>query len=236
MESPPKCVIFDLGGVVFSSPIGRLAQLEVEHGLPSKMLNTHIMNSLSWSRLEKGEIDPSTFAKEYDEEIKRGITSGKIPKILKRISGSLIMETISADDGIPRVQYIEAIESLKRMNILTCALTNNFKASAAKNDTSLNQAVITKDFFDIVVESSVVGLRKPDPKIYCLVCKKAGVHPSDCVFLDDIGYNLKPAKKLGMQTIKVMVNDENGINALYQLENIIGSSLFLTGRRKRSKM
>jgi len=85
--------------------------------------------------------------------------------------------------------------------------------------------------FDYVVESSVSGLRKPDPKIYELVCSQASVEPKDCVFLDDIGPNLKPAQAMGIKTIRVLTSDSGGIKALCELEEILGlGQLFQTRR------
>ena len=57
--------------------------------------------------------------------------------------------------------------------------------------------------FDLVLESSKVGVRKPEPGFYTLACERLGVEPAECVFLDDLGINLKPARQLGMTTIKV---------------------------------
>ena len=78
-----------------------------------------------------------------------------------------------------------------------------------------------KELFDVIVESSVVGLRKPNPDIYRLACRQAGVVPAQAVFLDDIGANLKPAKALGMHTIRVPVEDVGGVAALEQLETVL---------------
>lgn len=85
--------------------------------------------------------------------------------------------------------------------------------------------------FDVVVESSVVGLRKPDPRIYLLACDKLGVRPDQCVFLDDIGVNLKSAQQVGMATIRVPLEDVGGLQALRELEAVVAKGpLFTTGK------
>ena len=77
------------------------------------------------------------------------------------------------------------------------------------------------ELFDEIIESSVVGVRKPEPRFYEIACERLGVDPSECVFLDDLGINLKPARAMGMQTIKVVDPDV----ALAELETIVGISL-----------
>ena len=223
-----KCVIFDLGGVVFSSPIGRLAALETEIGMPSKTLNRFIMNSKAWKRMEKGITNTITFAIEYDAEVKQGVEMGMLNSLLMQVSGLQVMTTIANGTGVPRQQYVEAITSLKMLGIKTVALTNNFKSTSVEN-----QANVVRSMFDLTLESSELGLRKPDPKIYQLACKRANVNVKDCIFLDDIGANLKPAAQLGMQTIRVLIDDLNGVDALHSLEKILGHQLFVTGRRSK---
>ena len=72
--------------------------------------------------------------------------------------------------------------------------------------------------FDHVIESSKLRIRKPDPRIYQIACDAMGVDPQNCVYLDDLGINLKPAKALGMRTIKVIDADK----ALEELEEAVG--------------
>ena len=99
------------------------------------------------------------------------------------------------------------------------------------------QAKTVQEIFDVVIESSIVGLRKPDVRIYELALKEAGnIKANEAVFLDDIGANLKPARKMGIHTIRVMVDDVDGIDALIKLEKIIGEELFVTGRPVKSKL
>jgi putative hydrolase of the HAD superfamily len=75
--------------------------------------------------------------------------------------------------------------------------------------------------FDAVVESSKVGVRKPEPRFYEIACELLAVRPDECVFLDDLGINLKPAAAMGMRTIKVTTADK----AIDELETILAISL-----------
>jgi putative hydrolase of the HAD superfamily len=185
----PAAVIFDLGGVVFESPVASLRKLEHEHGMPTNLLNKHIAQSEAWSRMERGLITATQFAASYDAELAAATTN----KALRAVSGETVIATIMSSTSVPRPSYVEAIRSLRTMGVKTAALTNNFQPPAGQKEASAVDSV-----FDVMVESSVVGLRKPDPRIYLLVCDKLGVRPDQCVFLDDIGANLKSAKQVGM--------------------------------------
>ena len=237
-SSAIRCVIFDLGGVVFSSPIGRLRVLECQKGIPLNALNKYIAHATSWKELEKGTISPAEFISSYyDDELKEkaaAIDSSIDPSLL-RVSGRDIMDSIlSPDAWTPRAPYVEATKTLRSSGFKVVGLTNNFKSDPASPVTAFDIAAPTiHDMFDLVVESSKVNLRKPSLEIYRYTCSKAGVEPSHCAFLDDIGPNLKPARELGMRTIRVNVEDTHGVQALLALEDIVGvSPLFATDRPK----
>jgi len=189
-----KGVIFDLGGVVFESPIALLRKLEEQLRLPLNALNRHIFSSPSWAKLERGLISPEQFVVEYNAELDAlALDDG-----LRQVKGLQVLVTILEAGANPRKGMAECLRSLRQLGLKTAALTNNFKPLAEslgmnKGSGGRAQPHSTFDMFDVVVESSVCGLRKPDPKIYELVCQKLGLAPSDCIFLDDIGANLKPA-------------------------------------------
>jgi putative hydrolase of the HAD superfamily len=111
------------------------------------------------------------------------------------------------------------VEAVRRCHerLKTAFLTNNFGV-AERGDGPWNGL---SEHVDVIVESSRVGLRKPDPAIYRLVCDELGVEPPEAVFLDDLGVNLKPARALGMTTIKVVDPD----TALAELEAVVGFAL-----------
>jgi putative hydrolase of the HAD superfamily len=107
-----------------------------------------------------------------------------------------------------------AIRRIRSANLRTAALTNNWP----RPDDAPFPASGDGLGFDVVIESAVVGLRKPDPRIYELVLSKLGVDAPDAVYLDDLGINLKPARAMGMTTIKVTDSDV----ALAELSRVLG--------------
>jgi epoxide hydrolase-like predicted phosphatase len=215
-----KCVIFDLGGVVFSSPIVRLGKLERVRGIQHNLLNRYIARCNAWKKLEKGMITPSEFIEShYDEELKRNIEAqgSVVDSSLLDVTGKEIMDSIMSPEAwIPRKPYVEAITVLRSSGFTTCALTNNFKGE----DFDVMESTVT-EIFDFVVESSKVNMRKPSFEIYDYTCSKAQSHPSQCVFLDDIGANLKAARDMGIHTIRVSGDDEEGVQALLELEEVV---------------
>ena len=101
------------------------------------------------------------------------------------------------------------INALKiRGNLIQGCLTNNIKAMDTKmkenNVSAAGEHNEVMKLFDFVFESSKENVRKPDPEFYLKACERGKVSPSEVVFLDDLGINLKPAKQLGMKTIKVI--------------------------------
>ena len=222
MRIAPAAVIFDLGGVVFDSPIAGLRRLEQTLGMPRSMLNRHIAQSEAWSKMERGLISVAEFAASYDAEL----AAPTCDPMLRSVSGETVISTILSATSVPRPPYVEAIRSLRVKGVKTAALTNNFQPPAGQKEAS-----IVDTMFDVVVESSVVGLRKPDPRIYLLACDKLGVRPDECVFLDDIGVNLKSAQQVGMATIRVPLEDVGGLQALRELEAVVAKGpLFTTGK------
>ena len=182
-----KAVIFDLGGVVMDSPLHAIARYERDHGIEHNAINHSIVaagDAGAWSRLERGELELEAFFPEFEADCQ---SSGL------EVSGPRMMEYI-AEAGSPRPQMLRAIRRIKEEGLRVGALTNNWPHDGENP---------LRELFDAFVESSVVGLRKPDPRIYRLACRELGVELAQSVFLDDIGRNLKPARALGMTTIKV---------------------------------
>jgi epoxide hydrolase-like predicted phosphatase len=196
-----RAVIFDLGGVVLDSPLHAIARYERELGIPAGFVNRVVIEAGSegaWPRLERGELPMEEFFGVFESECReRGQT----------LSAAEMMLRIG--ECGPRPVMLEAIGRIRRRAIAVAALTNNW---AGEQDRTHE----LRDRFDVFVESSVVGLRKPDPRIYLLVCESLAVEPSESVFLDDIGRNLKIARELGMTTIKVE-QPEEALDALSEL-------------------
>ncbi len=207
-------VVFDIGGVVQDSPLHAIARYERERGLPPNAINRVVVaagEEGAWARLERGELTVQTFCGPFEADCRaRGIA----------IDGRLLMARI-AEASVPRPLMLEAIRRLHAAGLRVAALTNNWVAetpAAAASETAKSRLAA---HFDVFVESAVVGLRKPDPRIYALVCDKLGVEPARVAFLDDIGRNLKPARELGMATIKV----DGPEQALRELGALLGLDL-----------
>lgn len=200
-----KAVIFDLGGVVMDSPMEILADIEKKHGVEHNFINQMIVDvgpQGAWARLERGEIPMDEFYVAFDREIQ---------SIGANISSRDIMSAINSYTRV-RPEMLDAVRRIRKAGYKTAALTNNWIA----DDEIASQLDAFKEEFDVFVESSRVGLAKPDPEIYKLVLEKLGIAPEEAVFLDDIGRNLKPARKMGMHTIKVQ-STTDALNQLFQL-------------------
>jgi putative hydrolase of the HAD superfamily len=188
-----RAVLWDFGGVILTSPFDAFNDYEAAHNLPAdfiRSVNTHNPDSNAWALLEKNDITPSEFDSLFATE---SMALGhRVPgvDILALLSGSVRPEMEVALDAVIAAGYI------------TACLTNNV-VSDDTGTTKRSDVAKVMAKFDHVVESSKVGVRKPEPRFYEIACELAGVEPSECVFLDDLGINLKPARAMGMLTIKV---------------------------------
>ncbi|HPF24869.1 MAG: HAD-IA family hydrolase [Hyphomonas sp.] len=197
-----KAVIWDFGGVFTSSPFDAFARYEAERGLPLNFIRTvNATNPLdnAWAKLEQSLVSGDEFDTLFREESKA--LGHEVPgaDVLKLLSGTL------------RPRVVEALKVCKSHGKVGC-ITNNApigKGASMTNDEG-KAAELAKVFelFDHLIESSKIGIRKPDPRIYALMCEALDVDPADCVYLDDLGINLKPAAQMGMTTIKVLGEDQ----------------------------
>jgi len=209
-------VVFDIGGVVQDSPLHAIARYERERGLETNAINRVVVaagEQGAWARLERGELTVQTFYAPFEDDCRaRGIT----------VDGRQLMAKI-AEASAPRPRMLEAIRRIRARGLPVAALTNNWVTEAPGPASPREAATRSRlaAHFDVFVESAVVGLRKPDPRIYALVCEKLGLAPPRVAFLDDIGRNLKPARELGMATIKVDDPDQ----ALRELGALLGLDL-----------
>lgn len=202
-------VLFDFGGVILSSPFEAFNDYENEVGLEPdtiRRINATNPDVNAWARFERGELNPAGFVEVFEVEAAALGFTVDAQRVLDSLKG-----------------YVrpEMVEALRRCNerVKTAMLTNNFRdptAGSSHDPDSELGAVVA--MFDEVIESSVVGVRKPEPRFYEIACERLGVRPQECVFLDDLGINLKPAKAMGMQTIKVV----DPSDALDQLESVVG--------------
>ncbi|MFK7918903.1 MAG: HAD-IA family hydrolase [Ilumatobacter sp.] len=205
-ETAIKAVLWDFGGVILSSPFEAFNRYESANALPAdfiRAVNTANPDSNAWAKLERNDVSPH----EFDE-----LFAVESEALGHRVPGRDVLALLS---GEVRSDMVTALDRVIAAGYATACLTNNVvsddTATHARADVA---AVMTK--FDHVVESSKVGVRKPEPRFYEIACELVGVEPAECVFLDDLGINLKPAKAMGMTTIKVSGATE-AIDALEQL-------------------
>ncbi|MBM3670876.1 MAG: HAD-IA family hydrolase [Actinobacteria bacterium] len=207
-----RAVIFDLGGVVMPSPIQAFREYEARVGLPHRFISEVIVGgdeTSAWSQLERGELSLSEFAVAFEAECATAGQTVRAADMMATLQGS----------GEAHPAMLEAIRRIRANDVKTGALTNNWGTDT--EGAMADRAPVLGELFDAIVESYIVGLRKPDPRIYELVCERLDVTPDEAVFLDDLGVNLKPARALGMTTIKV---SDIGA-AIAELEAVLGFPL-----------
>jgi putative hydrolase of the HAD superfamily len=206
-------VVFDLGGVFTESPMARYAAYEAEAGLPDgliRRLHTTDPDTNAWARHERGELDVVGFRAAYEAEARAAGYTVDADRVLATLGGEL------------RPGMVDAARRLRAAGLPLGLLTNN----VAPLDRAGPLAELL-GLFDAVVESSVEGHRKPEPEIYARALQRLSaavgrpVRAEECVYLDDLGINLKPARALGMQTIKVVDPDA----ALVELSALTGVEL-----------
>src|SRR3974390_2161926 len=186
--------IWDFGGVLTPSPFEAFARFERERALPADIIRrttaaNHLENA--WAKFERAEIDAETFDELFAAESRALGAEVRGKDVLPLLQGDL------------RPEMVEALKRVKAQCRTGC-ITNNLPANAigSSSGRSLYVAEVMV-LFDHVIESAKIGLRKPDPRIYRMMIETLKVDPAKCVYLDDLGVNLKPARRMGMTTIKV---------------------------------
>ena len=207
-----EAVIWDFGGVLTTSPFEAFSRYETEQGLPADIIRrTNAANHLenAWAKFERAEVDIHAFDELFATESRA---------LGAEVRGKDVVALLSGD--LPP----EMVEALKRVKaqFKTGCITNNLPADAirGRSGRSLYVAEVMV-LFDHVIESAKIGLRKPDPRIYQIMVETLKVDPEKCVYLDDLGVNLKPAREMGMTTIKVL----NAAQAITELEAATGLTL-----------
>jgi putative hydrolase of the HAD superfamily len=207
-----EAVIWDFGGVFTTSPFEAFARYEREKGLPADLIRringaNHLDNA--WAKFERAELDLDGFDKAFAAEARAHGHDVPGREIIALLAGDF------------RPEMIEALRRIKT-RFKTGCITNNVPANqtgSAEGRSLYAREVM--ELFDHVIESAKSGIRKPNPRIYEMMCEALCVAPSACVYLDDLGVNLKPARAMGMVTIKV----ETGPQAIAELEAATGMRL-----------
>ncbi|MCZ8019144.1 HAD-IA family hydrolase [Novosphingobium sp.] len=216
MAGSYEAVIFDFGGVITASPFEAFNRLEEERGLPRdfvRRVNATNPDSNAWALFERAEIDAATFDRLFAAEA---------AAVGHELDGASVLAVLS---GSIRPAMVTALDRLKDEGYRLACITNNVPAghgagmarSGDKRDAY--EQVFAR--FEHVIESSKAGVRKPDPRIYLMMCEHLGLEPGSCVYLDDLGINCKPAAQLGMAAIKVT----SGEQALAELGELLGMTL-----------
>ena len=205
-----KAVLFDFGGVVTTSPFEAFAQYEEANGFPVgliRSINSTNPDDNAWAKLERSDVDADGFSELFAAEAaERGF----------ELDGHTVLSMLA---GAVRPRMVEAIRRLKSAGFAVACLTNNFvprsDTAKARPDTEAVMAM-----FDVVVESSVVGVRKPEAEFYLAALARLDIEATEAVFMDDLGINLKPARAMGMATIKVVDPDDalDQLSALLDLD------------------
>jgi putative hydrolase of the HAD superfamily len=207
-----EAVIWDFGGVLTTSPFEAFARFERERALPLDIIRrTNAANHLenAWAKFERAEVDIDTFDRLFAEE---SMALGA------EVRGRDVLPLLSGDI---RPEMVEVLKRVKQ-EFKTGCITNNLPANAIGGATGRSLYIAeVMVLFDHVIESAKIGLRKPDPRIYRMMIEALKVDPRKCVYLDDLGVNLKPAREMGMTTIKVV----NAPQAIAELEAATGLTL-----------
>ncbi len=208
-----EAVIWDFGGVFTTSPFEAFARYERERGIPVgviRKINSTNHENNAWARFERSALDFAGFDEAFAAEAR--LLGYEIPgrEVLPLLAGEF------------RPEMIEALRRIKS-RFKTGCITNNMPSDAA-GIAATSRSIYAREImelFEAVIESSKAGIRKPDPRIYTMMCELLGVAPGACIYVDDLGGNLKPARAMGMTTIKV----ESGAQAIAELEAATGMKL-----------
>jgi putative hydrolase of the HAD superfamily len=208
-----SAVVFDLGGVITESPMIAFAAYEREAGLPDgiiRQLNSTDPDTNAWARFERNELDVAGFSTAFEAEaaaLGHQLDAGRVLAALR---------------GEVRPAMVEAIRRLRAHGLPLGMVSNN--VSPMERGGRMDEIL---DMFDVIVESSIEGIRKPEPEIYQRALERLSeavgrrIEAADCAYLDDLGINLKPARALGFATIKVVDPDA----AIAELSALVGFPL-----------
>jgi len=211
-----QAVVFDFGGVITSSPFEAFNRLEAERGLPHdfiRRVNATDPESNAWARFERAEIDAAQFD---------ALFAAEAQALGHPLDGASVLAVLA---GAVRPAMVTALDRLAEAGYRLACITNNVPtghgAGMARSGDRADALEAVFARFEHVIESSKAGVRKPDPRIYTMMCDHLGVPPQACVYLDDLGINCKPASQLGMHAIKVT----SGEQALADLSAVLAIPL-----------
>lgn len=191
-------IVWDFGGVFTGSPFEAFNAYEAAHGLPRdfiRRVNATDPHDNAWAKFERAEIDRAGFDTLFRQES---------AALGHPVAGAEVLPLLS---GAVRPGMVAALKACKARYRVGC-ITNNMASvghgpGMADNPDGASTTAPIMALFDVVIESSKAGVRKPDPAIYRLMCEALDVSAETCLYLDDLGINCKGAAAVGMTAIKV---------------------------------
>jgi putative hydrolase of the HAD superfamily len=208
-HQPIRAVLWDFGGVILSSPFDAFSKYETEHALPPgliRSINAANPDTNAWAQFERSDVSFTEFCALFETEALALGHAVDARRIMSLLHGEI------------RPQMVEALRKLKAAGYLIACLTNNVQTGDERDRGDVDDVMA---LFDHVTQSRHAGVRKPERRFYEMACEAISIEPTEAVFLDDLGINLKPAAALGMRTIKVGDPDV----ALAELEALLGMAL-----------
>jgi putative hydrolase of the HAD superfamily len=193
-----EAVIWDFGGVFTTSPFEAFNRYEAARGLPRdfiRRINATDPDANAWALFESSQVDARGFDVKFLEES----TAAGFP-----VRGADILPLLSGDVRPAMVAALKLCKTRYKVGCITNNMSQGEGPSMAVTREGAHRAADIMVLFDAVIESSKAGVRKPDPRIYRMMCDLLAVEPQACVYLDDLGVNCKPAAQLGMAAIKVV--------------------------------
>jgi putative hydrolase of the HAD superfamily len=193
-----EAVIWDFGGVFTTSPFEAFNRFEQARGLPADLIrgiNATNPDANAWALFERAEIDADGFDRHFLAES----TALGYP-----VRGAEVLPLLSGDVRPAMVEALKLCKAHFKVGCITNNMAQGHGASMSSTREGAGRAAEIMALFDAVIESSKAGVRKPDPRIYVMMCELLEVAPAACVYLDDLGVNCKPAAALGMTAIKVV--------------------------------
>jgi len=210
-----RAVLWDFGGVILSSPFEAFNRYEAERGLPKDFLrsvNARNPHDNAWAKLERGDVGAAAFSDLFEAESRA---------LGHAVRGADVLGLLSGDVRPDMVAVLKVLKGRYKQACLTNNVRHGDGPGMARTAEKAAAVAEIMTLFDQVVESSKVGVRKPEPRFYRIACDLLQIEPTEAVFLDDLGINLKPAAAMGMRTIKV---GEPG-KAIAELEAVLGHPL-----------
>ena len=194
-----KAVLWDFGGVILTSPFEAFRRYETEHDLPLdfiRSVNTTDPHNNAWALMERNQVTPQQF----DD-----LFAAESAALGYKVAGADVLLLLAGD---VRPRMVALLDRVKAAGFQVACLTNNIVGEDNADDARPRQIADIMARFDVIVESSKIGVRKPEQRFYEIACELLNVQPEECVFLDDLGVNLKPAAAMGMATIKVVTAEQ----------------------------